>query len=112
MKDTIMLDETIYIREDLIKDGTSYKSSCIKIGKKYYIRTVTHHYIGEVVSIDDYNRLVLKDASWIADSGRWADALAKGELNEVEPYPGETIVNLDALCDMSEWNHDLPRDQI
>jgi hypothetical protein len=82
------------------------------IGKSYYIRTVTHHYVGMLKSIYK-NELVLSNASWIADSGRWYNALQSGVLIEIEPYPSDVnvIIGRGAICDCSNWNHELPREQ-
>ena len=35
--------------------------------KSYFIRTVTYHLVGKVAKIDG-NFMMLKDASWVADS--------------------------------------------
>ena len=51
----------------------------------------------------------LDDAAWIADTGRFSDALKNGNLNEVEPYPGSCFVSAGAVVDVSEWAHELPR---
>lgn len=79
-------------------------------GKNVFIRTVTNYYTGRLESADT-QWLQLADAAWIADTGRFADALAKGILNEVEPYPGTCWVAAGAVIDISEWAHDLPRTQ-
>ncbi len=86
------------------------------VGKSYMIRTVTHHYTGQLIAIDlcGPGFLVLAHAAWIADSGaRWADALRLGEFGEVEPYPTDVLVriNMSAVCDISDWNHPLPNEQ-
>ena len=54
--------------------------------------------------------LTLDDAAWIADSGRWAAALATGSLSEVEPFPGSVMVSMGAVVDVSPWKHALPRE--
>ena len=78
-------------------------------GSAIIIRTVTYHYTGEVVACDD-RWLTLKDVAWIADSGRWSNALRTGVLSEVEPYPdGEVLIAIGAVTDISEWTHELPR---
>ena len=61
------------------------------IGANYFIRTVTHHHTGQLVQVTEHE-LVLKNAAWIADDGRFADALAKVEFNEVEPFPPDALV--------------------
>ena len=85
-------------------------ASPLEVGRAYFIRTVTYHYVGRLVSADA-QWLVLEEASWVADSGRFADALAMGELSEVEPYPGPCGVGAGAVVDWSPWNHPLPRVQ-
>jgi hypothetical protein len=82
------------------------------VGEKVFIRTVTYHYTGQVVSIDAAT-IVLMDAAWIADSGRWATALETGTLSEVEPYPAGTLVYISraATVDVTVWGHALPRTQ-
>ena len=70
-----------------------------KIGKVYMIRTVTYIATGRLVSVHP-QELVLEDAAWVADTGRFSAALKSLEFNEVEPYPdGELIVGRGAVVD-------------
>jgi hypothetical protein len=78
------------------------------IGVSVFIRTVSYHYTGRVAAVYP-GEIVLTDAAWIADSGRWSLALATGSLTEVEPYPGEVIISRGAIVDVSRWLHPLPR---
>lgn len=72
------------------------------IGKNYLIRTVTMIDAGKLVAVTD-QELVLENASWIADTGRWADALKLCSFNEVEPFPeGRVIVGRAAVIDAVE----------
>ena len=80
------------------------------VGKKWFIRTVTYHTVGEVIDVIDNKFAVMKDASWVADSGRFMNAIKEGTLNEVEPV-GDVIVNLDSMVDMAPWVHALPTEQ-
>ncbi len=80
------------------------------IGKKIFIRTVTMYHTGRIVEVDD-RFIVLEDAAWVADTGRFSDALKTGELSEVEPVEGLVRVSLGAVVDIFEWNHELPREQ-
>jgi hypothetical protein len=67
--------------------ATSKKlTSFWRIGKAYLIRTVTMIDTGILVSIDAHE-VVLKDAAWIADTGRFEAALKSMDFNEVEPFP-------------------------
>ena len=80
-------------------------------GKGVFVRTVTHYYIGVLRAVYP-TELELSSASWIASSGRWADALAKGVLDEVEPYQdGPVYIGRGAIIDVSIWAHALPRSQ-
>jgi len=79
------------------------------IGENVFVRTVTSYYTGRLIAIED-GFLHLEDAAWIADMGRFSAALAKGTLNEVEPYPGDCFVHLGAMVDVSSWLHELPRE--
>ena len=81
------------------------------LGKNVLVRTVTHYYTGHLAAIQD-GWLQLLDAAWIADTGRFADALKTGKLEEVEPYPGTCFVAAGAVVDVAEWPHDLPRTQL
>ncbi len=81
-----------------------------EIGKKYLIRTVTMIQIGELIAVSD-NELVLRDASWIAETARWYDCLKDGALNEVEPFVADVLVNRNSIIDATEWMHELPTTQ-
>lgn len=81
-----------------------------KIGAIYLIRTVTMIDTGRLVEVTD-QELVLEDAAWIADTGRFSDALAKSKFNEVEPFPdGRVIVGRNAVIDAVEIEA-APREQ-
>ena len=47
------------------------------IGEKYLIRTVTHYYTGLLTDVFEHE-LVLENAAWIADTGRYTQALERG----------------------------------
>ena len=78
------------------------------IGDAVFIRTVTYHYTGRISAIYP-GEIVLADAAWIADSGRFHVALATGTLSEVEPYPAGVVISRGAIVDVSPWAHPLPR---
>lgn len=79
------------------------------IGDAVIVRTVTMYYTGRIVRVYP-GELVLSEAAWIADTGRWSEALSTGRLAEVEPYPGPCIVSRAAIVDVAPWSHPLPRD--
>jgi hypothetical protein len=70
-----------------------------KIGANYLIRTATMIDAGNLVAVTEHE-LVLEDASWIADTGRFGKALESGTFNEVEMFPaGQVIVGRGSLID-------------
>ena len=73
-----------------------------EIGKTYLIRTVTMTDTGVLIAVTP-QELVLKDAAWIADTGRFADALKSAQFNEVEPFPdGKVIIGRGSIIDAVE----------
>ena len=79
-----------------------------EIGKWYFIRTVTHHQVGELVGFDrDGKELIFKNASWVADDGRFGDMWKKGTFAEYEPFPPglPILVNRESIIDAGEWTH-------
>jgi hypothetical protein len=82
-----------------------------EVGKPYLIRTVTMILTGRVVYVGR-QEIVLRDAAWIADTGRYATAVASAEFSEVEPYPDdhEVIVGRASVIDATQIKS-LPRKQ-
>src|SRR2546430_17214148 len=73
--------------------------SAWEIGKIYLIRTVTMIDTGRLVAVTP-QELVLEDAAWIADTGRFTQAVEKAEFGEVEPFPsGRVIVGRGSVID-------------
>ena len=69
------------------------------IGAVYLIRTVTMIDTGRISAVTP-QEIILTEAAWIADTGRFSDALQKAEFGEVEPFPdGEVILNRSAIID-------------
>ena len=86
------------------------QSHSLVVGKKYLIRTVTMHYVGRIASITDCD-IVLEEASWVADTGRFHDCLETGNISELEPFIKPVIVSRSVIVDATEWSHVLPRKQ-
>jgi len=71
------------------------------IGEKYFIRTVTMHLTGELVSVSP-QELVLKDAAWIADSGRFHEFLKDpSNADEVEPFVNHVGIGRGSIIDFT-----------
>lgn len=110
--DKVTIDGKEYIPADSIKEKEYFNDfSGLEslVGSKLFIRTVTYHCVGRVIGFRD-GFFQLKDASWVADSGRFMNAIKEGELNEVEPV-GSMWVSVNSIVDMFEWLHDLPNEQ-
>ena len=107
---TIKINEVEYVRKDSIKrennlprqDGNvAYP---YEIGKNYFIKTVTHYFTGTLLYVGTHE-LLLENVSWIADTGRFSNALKEGRFDEVEPYPeGHVIIGRGSIVDASIWN--------
>ena len=70
-----------------------------EIGKNYLIRTVTMIDTGKLVAVGP-QELVLEQAAWVADTGRFAGALQSCDFSEVEPFPeGRLILGRGSVID-------------
>ncbi len=87
--------------------GAKPDDTAFEVGKQYLIRTVTMYYTGRIIRITS-KELVLEDAAWICDTGRFHDCLKEGRFNEVEPYIENVIIPRDTIVDGSIWTHKLP----
>jgi hypothetical protein len=103
-----MIDNKLLIAtlKELLENKEAVDSSNIpfEIGKYYFFRTVTYHLVGEVIEING-NFITLNNVAWIADSGRFQQAINKGALLEVEPVDVKCFVNINSLTDAFEWSH-------
>lgn len=104
---TIQVSEETY---DLIKDQLKVDETPINtmedfIGKNIFVRTVTYHLLGEVTKIIG-NLLFMRNASWVADSGRFGKFIKDGDASEVE-YVGDWFINVNSIVDGGVWKHKL-----
>ena len=103
-------DETYSkIKDQLCEENNTVESITEMKGNKFFFRTVTYHLVGRVVGNFD-NFLILEDASWVADSGRFMQAIKEGKLSEVEPV-GIAYINITTVVDFFPWVHALPTEQ-
>ena len=86
------------------------KECPFEIGGKYFFRTVTYFATGEVVAIHG-DFLELGDAAWVADTGRFQQAIMDGILDEVEPVDVPMYLNMNTITDAFLWKNELPRTQ-
>lgn len=94
------------IKPEELKEVKSYDDL---IGNAYLFRTVTYHCVGKVVRFVG-RFAVLEQASWVADTGRFMNAIKDGTLSEVEPV-GEQFLNIDTVVDFFPWKHAMPTSQ-
>ena len=111
VKTITVSDETFESIKDQLCAGEEVDINTLQdfVGQKLFIRTVTFHLVGKVEKVVG-KFAQLSTASWVADSGRFMQAIKDGALKEVEPV-GIAWVNLDSVTDMFPWPHHLPTKQ-
>jgi hypothetical protein len=114
--------------EMLFKDNNSSIPSCCNDRKKneeekelllvpgiqYFVRTVTYHIVGRYLkTIDGF--AIFDKAVWVADSGRFSNALSDGFENqddsELEPFPHNVRINVSSITDFTDYTHEIPLQQ-
>lgn len=88
--------------------GGDESVSPLRVGNQVFIRCVTHYYTGRIVYLDK-EEIVLVDACWIADTGRFSEALKTGKFQEVEPFCHPVTVSRGGLIDATDFPYELPR---
>lgn len=87
--------------KDLLSENRHKTPFDDMVDKCVFIRTVTYHYTGKIVKVVG-NFVQLTKVAWVADSGRFHDALKKEEFNEVEPYPNDVFLSIESIVDFTE----------
>lgn len=77
-----------------------------KIGEKYFIRTATYFHLGRLKEITG-KWLILEEACWIADTGRFFEFLKDGKCNEYEAFQDDVLIPVDSIIDVTKWRHEL-----
>jgi len=84
----------------------------LEVGNKVLIRTATHYHVGKIQHLLEKGGVpgvVLEQASWVADTGRFTNCLTtENGLKEVEPFPDPVWVSLVSAVDITFWRHALP----
>ena len=110
---TLEISEETYekIKDQLATDDGQLNIESYQdfVGQKLFLRTVTYHIVGRVTKVVG-DLVFFEEASWVADSGRFTDAMRDGILKEVE-YLGYWFMNIGALVDGGKWKHELPKEQ-
>lgn len=110
MLEEMKLKDVITLISAIEGDKKKNQDDMWKVGNAYFIRTVTMHLIGKLERVTD-KELLLSKAVWVADSGRFNNALLTGVLSEVEPFVEDVIVNRGSVIDATVWTHKIP-DQV
>lgn len=73
-----------------------------EVGENYLIRTVTFTLTGKIKKKTS-GFLVLQDADWIADTGRFSESLEnQDKFNEIEPFKNDAIVSKGSIVDATK----------
>jgi hypothetical protein len=102
--ETITVNGQIYYshpQEQPIEYNLTEDSTFIEVGKIYLFRTVTMIYLGRVKCMLKHE-LLLEECAWIPETARWAETVAEGKFNEVEPYKRDVILFKGAILDITE----------
>ena len=85
--ETMMIDDVKYVRADSVPPIQLPVGEFApwEIGQEYFIQTVTHYYLGQLVFVGD-KELAITGASWVADTGRMHLFIAGGKPKENEPF--------------------------
>jgi len=79
-----------------------------QIGENYMIETVTKFFTGKLVAVMD-KEIVLEDACWVAQTGRYSEAFVTG-FAETEPLPeGFEIIGRGSVVSARILKIALPR---
>ena len=111
MRDIQVSEETYQKIKEQLGEESFKEIQTLKdmVGEKYFFRTVTYHLTGKVKKVIG-NILELENAAWIADSGRFMQAIKDGVLKEIEPV-GRAYININSVTDFFPWKHKLPDTQ-
>ena len=91
-----------------VKKVSTVVSLPFGVGDCVLIRTVTMIDLGRVKAIGP-DFIVLEEAGWVADTGRFSTMVETGSLNEYEKVKTSwMLVGRGAICDVLPWLHPLP----
>lgn len=96
---------------DAMEDNYVKLDTGVKIGKVYFIETLTKYYIGEVVEID-FSYIILNNWTWIPNTGRFNEFMKTGNPEENEPAPPGILKRIphDVITSIDDWPHPIPQE--
>jgi hypothetical protein len=80
------------------------EGSVWKVGKNYYIQTVTWAYTGTLIEVTD-KELLLTQAALIGDTGPFHKALKSEEFAEVEPLVNDLVIGRYSIVSATRLNN-------
>ena len=86
----------------------------LAIGSVVLIRTITHYHVGRIHSFIERGKtqfVMLEDAAWIGSTGRFADCLKNGTVDESEPFASPVAVALASVIDVAAFHGSVPLQQ-
>ena len=87
---------------NLLSKTNQVEDCPFEIGENYLIRTVTFTLTGKIKSKTS-QFLLLQDADWIADTGRFSTSLENQDnFSEVEPFKNDAIVSKGSIVDATK----------
>lgn len=100
-EDVITLQGEVYIRKGSLEERKTAPVKSVQkhpytIGKQWHVQTATAYYVGTLEAVTE-GELVLADAAWVADTGRFNEYMKGGKPNEMEPCNGPVIINRGAI---------------
>ena len=110
----IKIDDQEYVRADPLPpfEPAPISDDDPPYGGVMLIETVTKYFVGEVVGVHP-QEIVLRDACWIACTGRYHQFLASGDGGqsmELEPCrDGLAIIGRGSIIDAQPYTHGLIR---
>ena len=84
-----------------------------EVGAAYYVETYGKNFVARVAAVTP-TEVVLADAAWVADTGRFHEFLRDGrtESMEIEPLPDGWSIPLAYVSGTLPWPHPLFRDPV
>jgi hypothetical protein len=107
---TIKIDDVEYVRRDAAQPA-EFRDDEPPYGGVMLVETVTKYFVGEVVAVHP-QELVLRDACWVASTGRYHKFLSDGgdDNAEFEPCPeGFAIIGRGSIVNAVPYRHGLIR---
>lgn len=83
----------------------------LEIGKNYFVHDGVDYWIGRLVDILPF-AVVLKDAAWIASTGRLSEFMKTGKTADMEIEPLDKARVLVQYRSIAEWPHPLFKESV